>query len=58
MDVSSPAGQRPQIGAILVAQDGIVAIIAGGKGWGTQFSALLADPPAHMISSRQQQQID
>ena len=57
MDVSSPAGQRPQIGAILVAQDGIVAIIAGGKGWGTQFSALLADPPGHMIS-RQQQQID
>ena len=57
MDVSSPAGQRPQIGAILVAWDGIVAIIAGGKGWGTQFSALLADPPADMIS-RQQQQID
>ena len=36
MDVSSPAGQRPQIGAILVAQDGIVAIIAG-KGLGDSF---------------------
>ena len=37
MDVSSPAGQRPQIGAILVAQDGIVAIIAGERAGGRSF---------------------